>query len=119
MEYFLVAFTSTCNLAYKTYAINGIHRTRKLVNNSTQSPPLQATDVQVNLSFAITLPIGAAILTVLGWAIYKIRNKKPTQQAEEAEFVTDNQLIHEVQDIVAVAVNAIAQLRDASMEAKN
>lgn len=115
MEYFLVAFTSTCNLAYKTYAINGIHGTRKLVNNSTQSPPLQATDVHVNinnynnLTLAITLPIGAAILTVLGWAIYKIRNKKPTQKAEEAEVVAENQLIQEVEDIVDVAVNAIAQ----------
>jgi len=116
MQYFLVAFIITCNLAYKTYAINGIHRTRKLVNNSTESPPLQATNnVQVNvhnynnLTLAITLPIGAAILTFLGWAIYKIRNKKPTQKAEEAEVVAENQPIPDAEDIVAVAVNATAQ----------
>ena len=86
------------------------------MNNSTESPPLQATNnVQVNvhnynnLTLAITLPIGAAILTFLGWAIYKIRNKKPTQKAEEAEVVAENQPIPDAEDIVAVAVNATAQ----------
>lgn len=82
--------------------------TRKLMNYGTQSPQLQSTNVNVNvhnhfnLSLAIALPIGAVFLSVLaGWAIFKLCNKKPTQQAEEAEVVAE--------DIVAAAVNATAQ----------
>lgn len=77
------------------------------MNYSTQSPQLQSTNVHVNvhnhfnLTLAIALPIGAVFLSVLGWAIFKLRNKKPTQQAEEAEAVAE--------DIVAAAVNATAQ----------
>jgi hypothetical protein len=51
-----------------------------------------------------------AILFVLGWAIYKHRNKKPTQQAEEAEIVVEYQSIQEAaEDIMAIVENATTQ----------
>jgi hypothetical protein len=75
------------------------------------------------LALEIALSMGAeAILFVLGWAIYKHRNKKPiqqaeeainnkpTQQAEEAEIVIEYQSIQEAaEDIMAIVENTTTQ----------
>lgn len=90
-------------------------KTRKLVNNGPQSLQLPSTNVEVNvhlhLVLEIALPVvGGVILSILGWAVYKLRDMKAgTKPAEDAHVVAANRSNPEAEDIVDVVVNAATQ----------